>query len=64
MMERLEEATYFVRSVFGQDLRYPANGTAILFCELAGTQTITDGMMLVLAGFGQRPTQVHPPMDG
>lgn len=63
-MEELEAATYFVRMVYGQPTRYPANGTAILFCQLAGTKTLTDGMMLILAGFGQRPTEVHPPMGG
>jgi len=43
---------YEVRQVYGKDLRYPVGGEAELFCAIAGTKTLSDGVMRTLEFFG------------
>ena len=39
------EIEYRTKDVYGNTLRYPSNGWAEFICDLAGTKTITDGMV-------------------
>ena len=55
------EATFYTRDVYGQPLRYPVNSTAHMACDLAGTKTITDHVLSVLAFNEVTITEVFQP---
>lgn len=40
------------RSVYGQDLAYPANPLARLLCDIAGTKTLTPAMTNIAMAHG------------
>jgi hypothetical protein len=49
---------YTTRDVYGIPTRYPANNAARLACSLAGTKTLTPGMLSALAAYGGSAKEV------
>ena len=50
--ERSDVATYYTREVYGNELRYPVNGVAVMACKLARHETMTDHTVGVLESYG------------
>lgn len=44
----MNEVKYTIRTIYGLDRRYPANGMANLVCDLAGTKTLTNDTLKIL----------------
>lgn len=49
---------YTIRDQWGTPVRHPANDAARLACALAGTKTLTPGMLSALAAYGGSAKEV------
>jgi hypothetical protein len=49
---------YTIRDQWGSPVRHPVNDAARLICALAGTKTITPGMLSALAAYGGSAKEV------
>lgn len=49
-----------VRSVYGNELVYPACSDARRFADIAGTKTLSHGVLCLIEALGYTITPVHP----
>jgi len=52
---------FYIKDVYGQELRYPVSGDALLVCRLMGTKTLIDHALRVLEDDGAVITEVIRP---
>ena len=57
-MDFLDVATYRVANVYGQRTMYPVSDIARMACDLAGTKTLTSGIIRTLESYGFTVEQV------
>jgi len=53
--------SYYIRSVYGTDLMYPANPDTRMICEIAGTKTLTQYTIATLEAYGITAQEVLKP---
>ena len=52
---------YYIRSVYGTDLMYPANPASRLICDIAGTKTLSPYTIATLEAYGITTQEVLKP---
>ena len=49
---------YYIKNVYGNEMRYPQNETAKMVCEIAGKKTLTDQMINTARRYGYTVSRV------
>lgn len=55
--------TYYVKTIYGEDRRYPVSEDAKMICALMGTKTLTISALTILHRYGYVNARVGEPLE-
>ena len=55
--------TYYVKTIYGEDRRYPVSEDAKMLCALMGTKTLTTSALVILTQHGYRAKLILRPEE-